>query len=106
VSKRSGKEVLDNRVVRGFEYQKGRYVIVRDEDLRRASPERTRRIEIHAFTDLREVEPRYHDRPYYLEPGRRAEKSYAKRSVDRQDKLGRGRVGEAQAERRTRERRA
>jgi DNA end-binding protein Ku len=77
VSKRSGQEVPGNRIVRGFEYAKGRYVIVRDEDLRRASPERTQRIEIHSFVNRQEVDPRYYERPYYLQPERRAEKSYA-----------------------------
>ncbi|HEV8436894.1 MAG TPA: Ku protein [Methylomirabilota bacterium] len=77
VSKRTGKEVPRNRIVRGFEYAKGRYVLVTDADLRRASPERTRRIDILAFTDHSEVDPRYYDRPYYLEPAAGGEKGYA-----------------------------
>jgi DNA end-binding protein Ku len=44
VNKRTGEEAPANRITRGFEHPKGRYVIVSDEDLRRASPERTQRI--------------------------------------------------------------
>lgn len=59
VNKRTGQEVPGNRITRGLEQQKGRFVIVSDEDLRRASPERTRRIDILSFTDPRDVDPIY-----------------------------------------------
>jgi len=68
VNKSTGAEVPASRIARGFEYAKGRYVIVTDEDLRRASPERTQRIDILSFTDQSEIDPRYFERPYYLSP--------------------------------------
>lgn len=77
VNKRTGQEVPGNRITRGLEQQKGRFVIVSDEDLRRASPERTRRIDILSFTDPRDVDPIYYDHPYYLAPRERSEKGYA-----------------------------
>jgi hypothetical protein len=66
VNKATGEEVPKERIMRGFEYDKGRYVIVSDDDLRRASPERTQQIAIVAFVDPAEVDPRFYDRPYYL----------------------------------------
>ena len=63
--------------MRGFEYQDGRYVIVSDADLKRASPERTQRIDVLSFAEVGEIAPMYFDRPYYLEPGRGGERGYA-----------------------------
>ncbi len=77
VNKATGKEVPRERITRGLEVEKGRYVIVSDADLRRASPERTRQIEIMSFVDPAEVEPKYFDRPYYLEAVPKQEKGYA-----------------------------
>jgi DNA end-binding protein Ku len=77
VNKATGEEVPRDRITRGFEYDKGRYVIVSDEDLRRASPERTQQIAILAFVDPAEVAPKYYDRPYYLEAVAKQEKGYA-----------------------------
>src|SRR2546430_3367128 len=66
-NKATGKEVPKERITRGFETDKARYVIVSDADLRRASPERTQQIAITQFVDPAEVETKYYDRPYYLE---------------------------------------
>lgn len=77
ISKRTGKPVPADRIVRGFEYTSGRYVIVTDEDLRRASPERTQRIDVLAFVETGAIAPVYFDRPYYLEPARGGERGYA-----------------------------
>src|SRR5262249_53804759 len=77
ISKRTGKPVPNDRIVRGFEYKDGRYVIVSDADLKRASPERTQRIDILSFVDADEIQSTYLDRPYYLEPARGGERGYA-----------------------------
>src|SRR5262245_19231288 len=68
VNKSTGAEAPASRIARGFEYAKGRYVIVTDEDLLRASPERTQRIDILWFAGQSEIDPRYFERPYYLAP--------------------------------------
>jgi DNA end-binding protein Ku len=68
VNKRTGEAVPARDVVRGFEHARGRYVVVSDEDLARASPERTHRIEVRAFADPAEIPPRYFERPYWLVP--------------------------------------
>jgi DNA end-binding protein Ku len=77
ISKRTGKPVPGDRIVRGVEQTNGRYVVVSDTDLRRASPERTQRIDILAFVEATAVPPLYFDRPYYLEPARGGERGYA-----------------------------
>ena len=77
VSKRTGKPVPGDRIVRGVEYTSGRYVIVSDEDLRRSSPERSQRIDVLAFVEAAAIAPAYFDRPYYLEPARGGDRGYA-----------------------------
>ena len=77
ISKRTGKPVPADRIVRGFPYQDGRYVVVSDADLRRASPERTQRIDVVSFVEAGEIPPIYFDRPYFLEPARGGERGYA-----------------------------
>jgi len=77
VNKQTGEEVPAKRITRGIEYRKNRYVIVSDEDLRRAAPERTQRIDILQFTEPAEIDGRYYERPYYLEPVAKSDKGYA-----------------------------
>ncbi|HJR04556.1 MAG TPA: Ku protein [Methylomirabilota bacterium] len=77
ISKRTGRPVPGDRIVRGVEQANGRYVVVSDADLRRASPERTQRIDILAFVDGTAIAPVFFDRPYYLEPARGGERGYA-----------------------------
>lgn len=76
INKRTGKPVAKGDIVRGFEHARGRFVIVSDEDLRRASPDRTQRIEVRGFVDPREIDPIYYERPFYLGPVVRQEKGY------------------------------
>src|SRR5258708_36161430 len=64
ISKRTGKPVPADRIVRGFEYQDGRYVVLGDADLRRARPERTQRIELLPFVDSDDIPPVRSDRAY------------------------------------------
>lgn len=90
VNKRTGKPVPGDRIVRGVEQANGRYVVVNDTDLRRASPERTQRIDILAFVEATAIPPLYFDRPYYLEPARGGERGYAlfREALRRSGKLG------------------
>jgi DNA end-binding protein Ku len=77
VNKSSGKEVPWDDVVKGYEYQDGNYVVLSEEDFRRANPEAAKTVDIQAFVDLASIEPQYFDTPYYLVPGKRGEKAYA-----------------------------
>jgi DNA end-binding protein Ku len=77
INKRTGKEVARENIVRGFEYEKGKYVILTDEEIQAASPEATQSVDILTFVDAAEVSFLYLDTPYYLAPERRGEKTYA-----------------------------
>jgi DNA end-binding protein Ku len=72
----TGAEVPWDSIVKGYEYSDGQYVILNDEELKRAAPEATRSIDIEAFVKVEEIDPIYFDKPYYLEPGKGAEKGY------------------------------
>ncbi len=77
VNAETGEEVPWDKIVRGYEYDEGAYVLVDDEELKRAAPEATKSIDLEGFVDLAEIEPVYFDRPYYLEPGKKGDKGYA-----------------------------
>ena len=90
VNEHSGKEVPWEQIVRGYEFDKGKYVVVSDEDLKRASPEATQTVDIVDFVDLDEISPVYFDRPYYLAPDKKGAKSYAllRETLKRTGKVG------------------
>lgn len=72
----TGKEVEYKDIVKGFEYTKGRYVVVTTEDFQAASPEKSKAIDIVQFVKSEEINSIYYDKPYYLLPGKGAEKPY------------------------------
>ena len=76
-SKESGKDVEWSDIVKGYEYEKGQYVVLSDEDFKRANVKASRTIEIQAFVPSKDVSPEYFETPYYLIPGERGEKVYA-----------------------------
>src|SRR5438034_6701541 len=76
-SKKSGKEVSWNDIVKGYEYDKDRYVVLTEEDFRRANVKATRTIDIKAFVPAKEIPAQYFETPYYLIPSGRGEKVYA-----------------------------
>jgi DNA end-binding protein Ku len=77
VNKSTGKEVAWGDVVKGYEYKDDKYVVLSDEDFRRANPEASRTVDILAFVELADIEPQYFETPYYLKPEKRGEKAYA-----------------------------
>jgi DNA end-binding protein Ku len=77
VNKASGKEVPWEDVVKGYEYEDGRYVVLSEEDFRRANPDLAKTVDIVAFVDRADIAPHYFETPYYLGPGKRGEKAYA-----------------------------
>src|SRR5665213_2468840 len=68
VAETDGKEVPWDQVVKGYEYEKGKFVVLKDEDFKRVDLEATDTIDIVDFVDLAEINPVYFHRPYYLEP--------------------------------------
>ncbi|MBW3547681.1 MAG: Ku protein [Actinobacteria bacterium] len=79
VAEESGEEVDYADIVKGYEVEKGRHVLVTPEELESVDPGRTRTIEIEDFVDLAEIDPIYYEKSYYLAPaeGSGAEKPYA-----------------------------
>src|ERR1041385_370184 len=75
-SQKSGKELDDEDMVRGFEIDKDKYVIVTDEELERLAPEQSRDIDLRRFVPLEEIPPLYFDRSYFLAPSEGSEKAY------------------------------
>jgi DNA end-binding protein Ku len=76
VRRDTGKSVDPDDIVRGFEIQKGQYVVLEDEDLDRLDIELTKTIDICDFVDLEEIDPIYFRKAYYLVPQDGAEKPY------------------------------
>jgi DNA end-binding protein Ku len=77
INKSTGKEVDYKDIVKGFEYEKGQYVVVTDEDIKKASPEKSKSIDILDFVKEEDIDSMFFDKPYYLEPDKGAAKSYA-----------------------------
>ena len=77
VSEVDQKEVPWEEIVKGFEYEKGHFVVVTDEDFKRANIEATQTVEITDFVSLDEIDPMFFDKPYYLEPQKGGKKAYA-----------------------------
>jgi DNA end-binding protein Ku len=75
-NKHTGEEISRENIVKGYEYSKGEYVIITDEDFKQANVEATQTVEIVAFVDAAAVAPYFYEAPYYLEPGKRGEKGY------------------------------
>jgi DNA end-binding protein Ku len=76
-NKNNGKEVSWDNIIKGYEYENDEYVVLSDEDLRRANPEATGTIGIQAFVDAAEVPLTHYETPYYLAPGKGGAKVYA-----------------------------
>lgn len=69
-------EVPMEEIVKGYEYEKGKYVIISDEDLENIPVETTKTVEILNFVDYREIDPIFFDKSYYLSPGDGGQKAY------------------------------
>lgn len=76
-NKTSGEEVEWDRIVRGYEYEPDEYVVLSDEEIRRANVEASQTVEILEFVEQSEIDPMYFDTAYYVEPLKRGSKSYA-----------------------------
>ncbi len=77
VCRSTGEEVPFKDIVRGYEFREGDFVVLSDEDFKRADVKRTSTIDIEVFVDEKDVDPKYIEKPYYLEPDKKAHKAYA-----------------------------
>ena len=77
VAQADGKEVPWDKIVKGYEYEKGKFVVLRDEDFKRVDIEATQTVDIMNFVELAQVNPMYFHRPYYMEVGKGGDRPYA-----------------------------
>jgi DNA end-binding protein Ku len=77
ICRSEGKPVAWEELVKGYEYEKGQYVVLTKEDFKNAALEKTKTIDILDFVDPNEVDERYFETPYYLQPGKGADRSFA-----------------------------
>src|SRR5258707_5984234 len=77
VAKKDGKEVSWDQIVKGYEYEKGKYVVLKDEDFERVDLEATQTVDIQDFVDQEQIDPMFFYKPYYLEPQKGGDKAYA-----------------------------
>jgi DNA end-binding protein Ku len=90
VCQSDGKEVPWSEIVKGYEYKKGDYVIMNDEDFERAYPKKSKTLEIVDFVNRSEVDPKYFEKPYFIEPTKEAAKTYVllRNALKKADKIG------------------
>jgi DNA end-binding protein Ku len=76
VAEKDGKEVPWGEIVKGYEYEKGKFVVLNEKDFQRVDLEATQTVDIQDFVDLDEIDPMYFYKPYYLEPQKGGDKAY------------------------------
>lgn len=91
-NKRTGKVVDWEKIVKGYEYKKGQYVALTDEDFRQANVEASSTIDIVSFVERTAIPPEFYETPYFLEPREGGEKTYAllREAMERGDKVAIG----------------
>jgi len=77
VCKFTGEEIPYDKITHSYQYRKGEYIVFNDEDFQKVYKKRTENIEILEFTGLDEIDPKFYEQPYYLEPAKGASKVYA-----------------------------
>ena len=76
VAAKDGREVPWDEIVKGYEYEKGKFVVLSEKDFQRVDLEATQTVDIKDFVDLDEIDPMYFYKPYYLEPQKGGDKAY------------------------------
>jgi len=94
VSKRTGRKVERDNIVKGYKIAPDQYVTVTEDDFRRVRAEASQTIELVDFVEHEAIDPRYFDRPYYLSPLAKAERPYTllRAALDATGRVGIGRV--------------
>lgn len=96
----TGEEVPWKDIVKAYEYDKGSYVVLEEDDIRSAAPESHEAVEVETFVDAASIDPRFYEKPYLLVPAKKAEKGYV---LLRETLRSTGKVGIARVVVRTRE---
>lgn len=90
INDQTGEPVPWGEIVKAYEFDDNDYVVMTDEDFKRAAVEATQTIDIDAFVDQTEIDPMYYERPYFLIPGKKGEKGYVllREALRRTGKVG------------------
>jgi DNA end-binding protein Ku len=90
VAEKDGKEVPWEKIVKGYEYEKGKFVVLSEKDFQRVDLEATQTVDIKDFVDLEEIDPMYFYKPYYLEPQKGGDKAYVllRETLEKTKKVG------------------
>jgi DNA end-binding protein Ku len=90
----TGEEVAWKDIVKAFEYEKGNYVVIPEQELRAAAPEVTETVTVEAFVERDAISPMYFEKPYFLVPGKKAEKGYVllRETLRKTGRIGIGKV--------------
>lgn len=90
VCKKDGRELTQDDLVKGYEYEEGDYVILTKEDFQKVNMKRSETIDVQAFVKESEINTMYFEKPYYLEPDKGAAKAYAllRESLKKSKKVG------------------
>jgi DNA end-binding protein Ku len=100
VNAETGEEVPWKEIVKAFEYAKGSYVVLEPEDIKSAAADGREVVDVKAFVEADSIGPEYFEKPYFLVPGKKAEKGYV---LLRETLKRTGRIGIARVVIRTRE---
>ncbi|HEX8680110.1 MAG TPA: Ku protein [Chthoniobacterales bacterium] len=76
VAQADGKEVPWDQIVKGYEYEKGKFIVLNEKDFARVDLEATKTVDIQDFVDIEEIDPMFFYKPYYLEPQKGGDKAY------------------------------
>lgn len=94
VNAENGDEVPWKDIIKAFEYEKGNYVVLEPDDIKSAASQGREAVELEAFVDETDIPPQYFEKPYFLTPGKKAEKGYVllRETLKSTGKVGIGRV--------------
>ncbi|MGF7229262.1 MAG: Ku protein [Candidatus Saccharibacteria bacterium] len=89
ICRKDGQEIAWDDIVKGYEYADGDYVVLTEADFNKANPKKTQTVDIQQFVASTEIDIRYFEKPYYLEPIKGGEKAYAllRAALEQSDKL-------------------
>ena len=90
VAESDGKEVPWDQIVKGYQYEKGKFIVLKEEDFKRVDIEATQTISINSFVEVGEVNPIYFYKPYYIEPAKGGDVAYAllRDAMEKSGKIG------------------
>ncbi len=90
VAEKDGREVPWEQIVKGYEYEKGKFVVLNEKDFQRVDLEATQTVDIKDFVDVEEIDPMFFYKPYYLEPQKGGDKAYSllRETLQKTNKVG------------------